>query len=249
MRSTRLIAVAAVVALVAFGTRSQGARAQAPEPGRSPTIATFRGSHNSFSTAKVEGPVFLHAGVVVLHARHGGNSNFSAYLVTADPGKAPEDSYDNRYLLINSIGRFDGAAAEALRQDGEYYILIGAGGSYEFRVEQPLPDNVAAPLDQRSFSGEHQQVTPVFRLPAGTHTVHATSDGTSNFQVWLYQIDDLGGGAIDGDYAGRLLNVGNGPADEAVKVTLRRPGLFLVHAFASSLQTPYTNANWTVRIE
>jgi hypothetical protein len=206
------------------------------------------GSYSGFSTPLVLGPVSLRAGLVVVRARHGGNANFVVSIATQDPGKAPEDSYDNRYLLINSIGRYDGAAAEMLRTDGDYYLLVAAGGAYDFRIEQPLPENLT-PVDQREFSGEHQQVTPVFRLDAGTHTIRATSDGTGNFHVWLYQVDDLGGAAIDGDYAGRLINVTTGPADESVTVTLRRPGLFLFHVYASSIQTPTSGANWTIRIE
>lgn len=249
MRRSAIFTILTMAILaVAAGPDAAISRAQTPEPGYAPTIATFRGSYNGYSTPLVVGPVSLRAGVVVVRARHGGNANFVVSMVTQDPGKAPENSYDNRYLLINSIGRFDGAAAEVLKTDGDYYLLVSAGGAYEFRVEQPLPENIT-PVEQREFSGEHQQVTPVFALEAGTNTLRATSDGTGNFFVWLYEVDDLGGAAINGDYAGRLIAVTNGPADESVTVTLRHGGLYLIHVYASSIQTPTSAANWTVRVQ
>lgn len=239
-----LIAAAALVVAAAPNAKTSHAQ----EPGRAPVVWTDDGEYVGFSTPLVLGPVSLSAGLVVVHARHGGNANFSVSLVTADPGKAPEDSYDNRYLLINSIGRYNGAAAELLRKSGEYYLLVGAAGRYDFRVEQPTSDNVT-PVTTRQFSGEHQQVTPVFRLEAGTHTLSAGSDGTGNLHVWLYLVDDLGGAAINGDYAGRLIAVTSGPAEEAVTFTTRRPGLYLVHVYASSIQTPTSGASWSIRVE
>lgn len=247
MRRITLGVLAVLATLLLGGSLLEGT-ASAQEPGQAPTIASFRGSYTGFSTPLVLGPVPLHAGVVVLRARHGGNANFVVSMATQDEGKTPEDSYGNRYLLINSIGRFEGAAAEMLRQDGDYYILVSAGGAYEFQVEQPVPADVT-PVSAREFSGEHQQVTPVFRLEAGTHTLHASSDGTGNFFVWLYQVDDLGGAAINGDYAGRLIAVTNGPAAETATVTLRRGGLYLIHVYASSIETPTSAAGWSIRIE
>jgi hypothetical protein len=249
MRRTAGLLIATItLALVAATSVAPVSSAQEPEPGYAPAVATFRGNYDGYSKPEVVGPVRLDAGLVVVHARHGGNANFVVSIVTQDPGKAPEDSYENRYLLINSIGRYDGAAAEMLRTDGEYYLLVSAGGAYEFRIEQPRPDNVT-PVEEHTFSGEHQQVTPVFTLEAGTHTLRGTSDGTGNFFVWLYEVDDLGGAAIDGDYAGRLIVVTNGPANEAVTITLGQTGHFLVHVYASSIQMPTSKANWTVAIE
>jgi len=257
IRMTRFIAlIAGVLAFAAMGTRI--GEVQAQEPGVAPTVATFRGSHNSFSTAEVVGPVPLHAGLVVLRARHGGTSNFSASLVTADPGKAPEDSYDNRYLMINEIGRYNGASATLLAEDGEYYILVGAGGTYEFQIEQPLSDNVT-PVDQRRFEGNGQQVTPVFALPPGTYTLRGTSDGDLNFRAWLYQVDDLGGAAVSSNYDGRIIDITNGPADESATFTVPtertptgeiRNGLYLVAVYAGTLtpQGGQQGANWTIEI-
>lgn len=247
MRRITLGVIATLATLILGGVLG-GQAAAAQDPGQAPTIASFRGSYTGFSTPLVLGPVPLRAGLAVVRARHGGNANFVVWAVTQDAGKTPEDSYDNRYLLINSIGRFDGAAAEMLRLDGDYYLLVSAAGAYDFRIEQPVPDNVT-PVTTRQFSGEHQQVTPVFRLEAGTHTLRASSDGSGNFFVWLYQVDDLGGAAINGDYAGRLIAVTNGPAEEAVTLTLRRAGLYLIHVYASSIETPTSAAGWSVRFE
>ncbi|HEX5166145.1 MAG TPA: hypothetical protein VFV93_12165 [Thermomicrobiales bacterium] len=238
-----------MLAAVALGMLASGpAHAQEPEPGRAPTLATFRGSYNGWSTPKVEGPVRLHAGLVVVRARHGGNANFGLTLVTADPGKAPEDSYENRYLMINAIGRYDGAAAELLTEDGDYYLLIGAGGAYEFTIEQPMPSNVT-PVDKRAFDGAGQQVTSVFALDAGTYSINGTSNGDGNFRVWMYEVDDLGGGAVEGNVFGRMFDVTSGPANESATVTLRRKGLYLFYVEAWKIAGPQGAADWTVRVD
>jgi hypothetical protein len=248
-RACRILLVISMIAALAMSLWVAGpAHAQEPEPGEAPVLATFRGSYNGWSTSKVEGPVSLQAGLVVVRARHGGNSNFGLTLVTADPGKAPEDSYENRYLMINAIGRYDGAAATLLTEAGDYYLLIGAAGAYEFTLEQPVPDNVT-PVDERSFDGAGQQVTPVFALEAGTYTVRGTSNGDGNFRVWLYEVDDLGGGAIQGDVFGRLIDVTSGPADEAVTVTLRRDGLYLLYVEAWKIEGPLDPADWTLAVQ
>ncbi|MGD9892354.1 MAG: hypothetical protein AB7R89_15360 [Dehalococcoidia bacterium] len=248
-KAHRALLVISMIAAVATSMWMAGpALAQEPEPGEAPALATFRGSYDGWSTSKVEGPVSLEAGLVVVRARHGGNANFGLTLVTADPGKAPEDSYENRYLMINAIGRYDGAAAALLTVPGDYYLLIGAGGTYEFTLEQPVPDNVT-PVDERSFEGAGQQVTPVFALEAGTYTVRGTSNGDGNFRVWMYEVDDLGGGAVDGNVFGRLFDVTSGPANESATVTLRRDGLYLFYVEAWKIEGPQDAADWTMQVE
>jgi hypothetical protein len=248
-RTRRLLFVISMVAVLAMSVWVAGpVHGQEPEPGEAPTLATFRGSYNGWSTPKVEGPVSLQAGLVVVRARHSGNANFGLTLVTADPGKAPEDSYENRYLMINAIGRYDGAAAALLTEAGDYYLLIGAGGAYEFTLEQPVPDNVT-PVEEHSFDGVGQQVTRVFALEAGTYTVRGTSNGDGNFRVWLYEVDDLGGGAVQGNVFGRLFDVTSGPANETATVTLRRDGLYLFYVEAWKIEGPQDAADWTLGVE
>jgi hypothetical protein len=195
-----------VAAVPALGVLSHTAHAQSP--------VTFRGS-----TPGVQGPVALHAGLVIVRSRSNGPANFTVSLATQDPGATVENSYDNRYLLIDAVGAYNGAAATLLRQDGDYYVDIGqASGPYQLTVEQPSPATVR-PVADTSFSGKGQQVTSPFTLPPGTYTVTATAD-SSALRVRLYSIDDLGGAAIvspDTGYYG----------DELIDTTIP-PGLLSV---------------------
>lgn len=244
----RLIASLLALGIVTILATGSGAAVGHAQDTGAPAVASFRGSYNGFSKPEVLGPFPLHGGLVVVRARHGGTANFVVSLVTQDPGKTPEDSYENRYLLINSIGRYDGASAVLAKQDGDYYLLLSAGGTYDLRVEQPMPDNVT-PVTTREFSGQHDQVTPVFALPAGTHRITATSTGNLNLILRMYQVDDLGGAAVSTEYDGRLINYPNvdapaGPYNTTVTVDLPKDGLYLFHIYT----TPQ-DARWTLRVE
>ena len=230
-RSGRFAALALTLSALAFaGPAARHARAQQSGPG-------FRGS----APSTVYGPVNLHAGLVVLHGRHNGTANFSAELITQDPdnpvsvAQAPDSAWKDLYPLFNIIGRFDGSAAVIVKTDGEYYLHVGfASGPYELTLTQPSPAG-AAPVDQRSFSGKDQQVTPAFRLAAGTITLTATSDN-STFRLWLYYLDDLGGGTVttpDSVYDGRIIDTSfNAVHSDTTTVSVDIPanGVYLIYA-------------------
>jgi hypothetical protein len=225
------------------------ATAQMPEPGSAPVIATFRGSDDGRTLGgQAVGPVALRAGLVVLHARHGGTGGFSVSLATVPAGGSPQTDYDFSRLVINSDGRYDGAVATLLPKDGDYYLMVSTGGVFDLRVEQPLPENLT-PVDAREFAGERQQVTPVLALPAGTYTIHVTSAATARLFAWLYRVDDLGGSMVFDSSDGRFLQQSGGPFDESVTLTLRQGGLFLFHIDANSYDNAADPPGWTVQIQ
>jgi hypothetical protein len=192
--------------LLVLGAHPAGLQAQA---------TTFQGS-----TAGTPGPIQLHAGLAIVHGRSNGTGNFTVSLVTQDPGATVTNSYNNRYLMIDAIGSYNGAAATLLQQDGSYYLdVTQASGPYQLSVEQPSPATVQ-PVSQTSFNGKGQQVTSAFTLPPGSYTVTAQTD-SSALRVRLYSIDALGGAAIvspDTGYYG----------DELIDTTIP-PGLLSVH--------------------
>jgi len=236
MPRLRLVLLLGAVAIVSgLALHPSSGLAQSPS-----TVATFRGSYNGFSTPEVLGPFPLHAGLTVIRSRHNGTANFVVSLVTAEPGKTPQDSYANRYLVSDGIGRFDGGGAVIVREDGEYYLLLAAGGAYEITVEQPSPSTVTA-VNERSFSGSGQQVTPVFRLAAGTVTIDAQTD-QEFLTVWLYLIDDLGGAAVGPGYDGRIIDTTRGTG---TTVSVDVPaGLYML-----ATATGVTNERWSLSVQ
>lgn len=195
----------------------------------SPTHAQTRLVSQSFqnSATGALGPVPLHAGLAILRGRSNGTGNFVAYLVTQEPGATVSNSYGNRYLMIDAIGTYNGAAATLLTQDGNYFIdVTQASGAFQLTVEQPSPATVQ-PVAQTSFSANGQQVTSAFTLPPGTYTVTATND-SSALRVRLYSIDDLGGKAIispdTGYYGDELIDTTIPPGSLTVPVSIDPAG-------------------------
>lgn len=199
--------------LSVIGSHPAGLQAQA---------ATFQGS-----AAGTPGPVSLHAGLVIVRGRSNGSGNFTASLVTQDPGATVSNSYNNRYLMIDAVGSYNGAAAALLQQDGNYYLdVTQASGPYQLTVEQPSPETVQ-PVNQTSFNGKGQQVSSPFTLPPGSYTVTAQAD-SSALRVRLYSIDDLGGAAIvspsTGYYGDELIDTTIPPGLLSVPVTIDAAG-------------------------
>jgi hypothetical protein len=183
----------------------------------------FQGSANG-----TQGPVSLHAGLAIVHGKSNGAGNFTVSLVTQDPGATVANSFSNRYLMIDSVGAYNGAAAALLTQDGSYYFdVTQASGPYQLSVEQPATSS-AQPVNQTSFSGKGQQVTSAFTLQPGTYTVTAQNDSTA-LRVRMYFIDDLGGGAVvspdTGYYGDELIDSTIPPGLMSVSITVTSPGV------------------------
>lgn len=239
--------MSAILPVIVIAALAPGDRVRAQEPGRAPTAATLRGAPDSRGQV-VLGPVALHAGLVVVRARHAAGGFFAADLVTAPAGGSPLTDYDSSYSIINSGGRYDGSVATLLRRDGDYYAVVSAGGNVEFQFEQPSPENVT-PVEARIFSGEADGVTPVLALPAGTHTIRVTWQATSRLFAWMYAVDDLGGSIVFDSSDGRFLQETGGPSEASVTLALRRPGLFLFRVNAGSYEPMRDPPTWTVSVE
>ena len=241
MRHLRFAVIALAVVLVAVGTGR--ARVSAQPADGSPVVATFRGSPDA-SGLPYLGPVTLHAGLAVVRARHNGTGNFSVWLRLPEPGAAPNDDTHSlrSYLLINTAGRFDGSAATVVSNDGDYYISGSANGAYEITVEQPTPTTVH-PVDPGTLNGANVQVSPALALRAGTYTI-STHFTATVMRVYMYVIDDLGGGPFGTGYYGKILDSSSdGPS---VTIDVPQGGLYLlmIEPGGTGSERP-----WTLSIE
>ena len=128
---------------------------------------------------------------------------------------------------------------------GACYLDVDASGAYQVTIEQPLPEAVT-PGQEQSFSGQVQQVSPYFSLPAGAYTVSLQADPNESVVVRLYALDDLGGGAVisdQGDYRGdQLIAPGDPPS---ATITLPTNGIYLLYVDAEGNGSP----KWTVTIQ
>jgi hypothetical protein len=201
----------------------------------------------------VYGPVSLHAGLMVLHARHNGTANFVVTLLqpgpqTPNPVAADPDALSNNAVytegMINAIGTYNGASALIVPTDGAYYLQVNAAnGPYELTPEQPSP-TTANVVSQHSFTGKGQAVSPIFTLSAGSYTLGLTGRGDDCCErVSLYYIDDLGGGLVTmaDSYAGRLIDMSY-PGLSSVRVDIAQDGLYML--FMDDV-----DGNWTVALQ
>jgi len=238
--------LAAMILIPAFGAHPARTDAQA-------SANTFQGSAKG-----TPGPVSLHAGLAIVRAKSNGTANFTVSLVTQDPGAAVTASYNNRYLLIDSVGAYNGAAATLLKQDGSYYFdVTQASGPFQLSVEQPAPETVQA-VSQTAFSGKGQQVTSYFTLAPGNYTVTATND-SSSLKVRMYALDDLGSSAVvspqTGFYGDELMDSTIPPGLLSVPVTVNAlgtnpdgtpvPGIFVIYMDPEGTGP----GNWTVSVQ
>ena len=238
--------LAAITLLLASGAHAANTNAQT-------SSNTFQGSAKG-----TPGPVILHAGLAIVRAKSNGTANFTVSLVTQDPGAAVSASYNNRYLLIDSVGAYNGAAATLLKQDGSYYFdVTQASGPFQLTVEQPAPETVQ-PVNQAKFTGKGQQVTSYFTLAPGNYTVTATND-SNTLKVRMYALDDLGSSAVvspqTGFYGDELMDSTIPPGLLSVPITVSAlgtnpdgtpiPGVFVIY-----MDPEGTGAgNWTVSVQ
>lgn len=101
---------------------------------------------------------------------HSGRRNFAIW---------GYDSNDDRDLLVNEIGKYDGRVF--LGGDAPYTFEITADGDWTYELEPLTVTN------EESFSGKGDYVTDLF---SSTKKVwHFTHSGKSNFAVWGYNSD------------------------------------------------------------
>jgi hypothetical protein len=163
----------------------------------------------------------LSEGLVIFHMTHTGDRNFAIWLLD-DRGRRID-------LLVNEIGPFNGSTAIGV-QAGSYLLDISADGAWAVSIEQPYP--ATAPPVPQTFTGQGQQVSPMFALQQGLVRFAMSHNGDRNFAIWLL---DQRGNRID-----LLVNeIGQFSGSKAIGIT--RAGIYLLDIAA--------DGNWTVTVE
>lgn len=107
-------------------------------------------------------------GIYRIHFTHSGRSNFVVRSYDAD---------NDKELLINEIGRYDGYVL--LSGTAPYSLEIGADGAWTYTVERLAKTNDVV------FSGKGDYVTEL-SSDAQPGVWKFTHDGNSNFVIWAY---------------------------------------------------------------
>jgi hypothetical protein len=126
----------------------------------------------------------LEKGLSLFSIKHQGSASFAIWLLDSSGKKVD--------LLVDVIGNFSGSKAEGITAAGDYQLDIDADGDWTVEITQPRPQLAQpAPL---SVTGTGQHATRFFTLKPGVATFRMTHNGTSNFAVWL---DDVNGKHVD----------------------------------------------------
>lgn len=184
-----------------------------PEPNPIKLSGTSQQASQKFS---------LENGLSVFKMTHTGTSNFAVVLMDSD-GQRVE-------LLVDEIGKFDGAKAVGIANKGEYILDVSADGKWTITIEQPRP--VTAESVPKTFTGTGQQVSPFIKLDKGLTTFKLKHTGKSNFAVILM---DKSGNREE------LLVNEIGDFDGSKAVGISRSGIYLLDISADGA--------WTASVE
>lgn len=147
----------------------------APEPVPISLVGTGKNTTQPFS---------LEQGLSLFSMKHTGPSNFTVWLMDSNGRKID--------LLVSVIGEFQGSKAEGLPAAGNYTLDIATEGDWSVDITQPRPTTAqGTPV---AFTGTGQHATRFFTLKTGQATFRMAYNGTSNFIVWL---DDVNGNHVD----------------------------------------------------
>jgi|GEM_PF-2606726 len=178
--------------------------------------ASFSGSG---STAI--GPFTLNQGLAVFDMTHTGSSNFIVWLLDSN-GEYVD-------LMANEIGDYDGSQATGIDARGSYYLDVDADGPWSIDVTQPRPAVSSLPFT-KSFSGSGPTATNLFQMSTGAHTFTVSHSGSSNFIIWLLD--------MNGQYVDLIVNeIGSHSGSTVVGVD---PGGYLMNVEA--------DGDWSVSI-
>ena len=126
----------------------------------------------------------LEQGLSIFSMKHQGSAGFVIWLLDSSGKKVD--------LLADASGEFDGSKAEGIITAGDYTLDISADGAWTVDITQPRPQ-IAQPAPF-SVTGVGQHATPFFTLKPGVATFRITHNGSSDFAVWL---DDVNGKHVD----------------------------------------------------
>ncbi|WP_458354496.1 hypothetical protein [Peribacillus frigoritolerans] len=116
----------------------------------------------------------LKAGYIVVEGSHSGGSNFAV--------KLQDESGQDLELLVNEIGNYKGKTFAEIPSDGNYYLNVTAGGSWNFEVSQQPPLEMKDIPNK--FGGSGDDVI-FFNAKSGNYKFSFTHSGSSNFAVKL----------------------------------------------------------------
>ena len=160
----------------------------------------------------------LEDGLSVFKMTHTGASNFAVILMDSDGQKIE--------LLVNEIGKFDGAKAVGIAKRGEYILDVSADGKWAVTIEQPRP--VTADPAPKTFTGTGQQISPFIKLDKGLITFKLKHTGKSNFAIILMD--------KNGNREELLVNeIGDFDGSKAVGIS--RSGVYLLDVSADGAWT------------
>lgn len=111
--------------------------------------------------------ITLGDGIYRAHVTYTGRSNFVIWLY---------DKNDDRDLLVNEIGSYDGYVY--LNGESPLTFEISSSGPWKIEIES-LPKT-----SEYNFSGNGDYVTDIFTTSSGVYEI--TNSGKSNFVVWIY---------------------------------------------------------------
>jgi hypothetical protein len=151
----------------------------------------------------------LEKGLSIFSIQHQGSGNFTIWLVDRSGRKVD--------LLVNAVGEFSGSKAEEIANASEYHLAITSDGQWAVDITQPRP--VTAQPVPLSMTGVGQHATRFFSLKHGSAIFRMTHNGTSDFAVWL---DDVNGKHID------LLANAVGMFDGSRSEDIDRDGIYLL---------------------
>ncbi len=146
---------------------------------------------------KVVGPVVLPAGLVIIKAKNqaGINSAFSVNIYKDSNNNGTyesEEEYSGFTGSYISVGYKDAEAfngAIVLKSDGGKYFAGVEGGRWQVTFT-PMEKLLTQAPDVSTFSGNGQQVTKKFYLPAGKYSFRVTNKSNGNFIINM--IDEKG---------------------------------------------------------
>ncbi len=210
-----------------------------------PGASTFRGAAGK----SFIGPVALNAGVTVVRCQHNGTGDFIVNTFVPNDGYSPADAFNQAQTTDNSlvydvIGSYKGGSVVLAGYTANYYVYVDGSGAWQVSVEQPLPETVS-PVQQTTFAGTGQDVTPYFVLPDGISQIAFQAPAGSGLAAYLYHLDDLGGAAIVAGqmgYQGRIfdLNDPNNAPSYPISLPDNGPYVFFV------TNDIYDTTRWTV---
>ncbi|HKV83640.1 MAG TPA: toll/interleukin-1 receptor domain-containing protein [Ktedonobacterales bacterium] len=177
--------------------------------GRSAIRAAY--DHEFESVGQQVSPRFvLRHGLAIFDISHDGTRHFSVWLMN--------ERGERRSLLVNTRGQFTGSTAIGANA-GAHLLNVAADGKWRVGMRQPDSPEFHKAQDTRSFNGNGQTATSLFKLPGGLVIFRMKHVGRRNFIVSL--IDHTG-------HSAQSLANKIGTFDGAKAIQVERSGAYVL---------------------